>query len=99
MPPLGSDRIPEATLSRLAPDIARQVSYLVDQGHAIGIEYADPRRYRSGSWQSCQMITAANAQEATEALAQCLQEHQGEYVRMYGASKNGRVNPVLVQRP
>ncbi len=90
---------PSAKPSGLAPEIAQQVQSLVDQGHSIGIEYADPRRYRSGSWQSCRLITAANAQAAAEALSQCLQDHKGEYVRMYGASKNGRVNSTLVQRP
>ncbi|NJL56385.1 carbon dioxide concentrating mechanism protein CcmM, partial [bacterium] len=98
-PPLMRDLAPEPSPSGLAPDITRQVNALVDQGYSIGIEHADPRRYRSGSWQSCRLITATNTQEATEALSQCLQEYRGEYVRIYGAGKGGRINPTLVQRP
>lgn len=82
-------------------DVVQTVRQLVNQGYRIGIEHADARRYRSGVWQTCTPIQAQREAEAMAALQQCLTEHPGEYVRIFGIDpKNkSRLSPVTIQRP
>jgi carbon dioxide concentrating mechanism protein CcmM len=82
-------------------DVVQMVRQLVNQGYRIGMEHADARRYRSGVWQTCSPIQAQREAEAMAALQQCLNEHPGEYVRIFGIDpKNkSRLSPITVQRP
>jgi ribulose bisphosphate carboxylase small subunit/SpoVK/Ycf46/Vps4 family AAA+-type ATPase len=84
----------------LPPDVAQQVQHLVAQGYPIGVEYVEPRRFSTGSWQSCSIVQPTDASAAMDQLATCLQRHQGNYVRLFGVdAAKRRVMETIVQRP
>lgn len=87
--------------SRLTAEAQNQVRQLLQQGMVIGTEHADQRRYRAKSWQSCSPIASKQAQSVISALEACLDEHQGEYVRLIGIDPTAkrRVLETVIQRP
>jgi carbon dioxide concentrating mechanism protein CcmM len=91
----------EVSNNNLGAETIEQVRYLLDQGYKIGTEHVDQRRFRTGSWQSCQPIDTRSISEAISALEGCLSEHTGEYVRLFGIDPNGkrRVLETIIQRP
>ncbi|EDX86709.1 ribulose bisphosphate carboxylase, small subunit, putative [Synechococcus sp. PCC 7335] len=86
---------------RLSSEIVQQVRSYLAQGYRVGMEHADKRRYRSGVWETCTPIKDTREQAVFSALENCLAEHTGEYVRMFGIdpARKQRVGMVTVQRP
>ncbi len=86
---------------RLSSEIVQQVRSYLAQGYRVGMEHADKRRYRSGVWETCTPIKETREQAVFSALENCLAEHSGEYVRMFGINPalKQRVGMVTVQRP
>ncbi|NEQ95904.1 MAG: carbon dioxide concentrating mechanism protein CcmM [Cyanothece sp. SIO2G6] len=86
---------------RLSNEVVNQVQQLLAQGHRIGTEHVDTRRFRSGTWSSCAPIDSTRMADVLASLETCLQEHQGEYVRLIGIDSNAkrRVAEVILQRP
>ena len=82
-------------------DLAQQVRQLINQGYRIGAEHADQRRYRSGVWQTCTSITSTREAEVMAALTNCLANHPGEYVRVFGIDPvaKRRGPEIVIQRP
>ncbi len=78
-----------------------QVRYLLEQGFKIGTEHVDKRRFRTGTWHSCQPIEARSIGDAVSALEGCMKDHQGEYVRLFGIDTKDRkrVLETIIQRP
>ena len=87
--------------SGLGGEIIGQIRGLLSQGFRVGAEYADQRRFRTGSWQTCPPIEATNEHQVMSALSQLLSQHEGHYVRLLGVDPNARrrVLEVIVQRP
>ena len=87
--------------SSLDADTMSQVRNLLAQGYKIGTEYANQRRFKTKSWQSCSPIDTSRESDVVAALQACLKEHQGEYVRMIGIDPNAkrRVLETIIQRP
>lgn len=85
----------------LGSDVVSQVRQLLAQGHKIGTEHADKRRFRASAWNSCKPISATREAEVFKALENCVAEHQGEYVRLVGidAKAKRRVAELVIQRP
>ena len=67
----------------------------------MGAEYADARRFRTGSWRTCGPISSTRESEVIAALSACMADHQGEYVRLIGIDTKAkrRVLEEIVQRP
>ncbi len=86
---------------KLDPEVVEKVRTLLRQGHKIGTEHADKRRFRTSSWQSCSPIQSTREADIFSALETCLIEHQGEYVRLIGIDTKAkqRVLEVMLQRP
>jgi carbon dioxide concentrating mechanism protein CcmM len=85
---------------KLSADTVEQLRYLLEQGYKIGTEHVDQRRFRTGSWQSCQPIETRSLGQAISALETCLVDHAGEYVRLFGIdSGKNRVLETIIQRP
>lgn len=86
--------------SRLSSEVLQQVQQLLARGCKIGMEYADNRRFKTGSWQSCATIQTAQEQEVIASLETCLAEHGGEYVRLIGIDPKAkrRVVETIIQR-
>ncbi|MDX2100221.1 MAG: ribulose bisphosphate carboxylase small subunit [Leptolyngbyaceae cyanobacterium bins.59] len=89
------------TSGQLSSDLQQQIQSLLNQGFWIGTEHVDTRRFRMGSWQSCSPIQATAPSAVLAALQNCLQEHQGEYVRMFGIDPKAkkRIAETIIQRP
>lgn len=98
----GSSSGGTATLtSTLTAETIAQIRSLLNQGHKIGAEHADKRRFKTSSWQSCTPIDSSRESDVVAALETCLRDHQGEYVRLIGIDSQAkrRVLESIIQRP
>ena len=57
--------------TRLNPEMVGEVNRILGQGHRLGIEFVDDRRFRSNSW-SCYGTFEGNGADAIAALESCL---------------------------
>lgn len=85
----------------LSSEIVNKVRSLLNQGAKIGTEHADKRHFKAKSWTSCATIDSNRENEVIRALEGCLNDHQGEYVRLIGvdAQAKRRVAEIIIQRP
>lgn len=97
----GSNAGDTSTTSGLNPDVVAQVRQLLSQGHQVGVEHADKRRFQTSSWQSCGAIESKREADVVAALERCIAEHNGEYVRLIGIDSQAkrRVAEMIIQRP
>lgn len=95
------ERSQEVFNNSLDSETVEQVRYLLNQGYKIGTEHVDKRRFRTGSWYSCQPIEARSLNDAIAALENCMMEHSEEYVRLFGIDQKDRrrVLETIIQRP
>ncbi|MGK7908990.1 MAG: ribulose bisphosphate carboxylase small subunit [Synechococcus sp.] len=79
-------------------EVIRQI---LSQGLSIGLESADARHFRAKSWTSIGLLDATDVSSALRSVTACLEEHQGEFVRLLGVDRNAkkRVVEQIVQRP
>ncbi|MEM1290174.1 MAG: ribulose bisphosphate carboxylase small subunit [Cyanobacteria bacterium P01_H01_bin.162] len=89
------------TAGQVSGNLAQQVRGLLGQGYRIGTEHADTRRFKSNVWQTCSPITSTREADVLLALSGCIQEHAGEYVRMFGIDPvaKQRLAPTTIHRP
>ncbi len=87
--------------SLLSPEVVEQVRALLAQGYRVGLEYADPRRFRVSSWQSESPILSTHEAEVVQSLGALLAAHRGEYVRLLGIDPKAkrRVLEQIIQTP
>ncbi|PLZ15889.1 ribulose bisphosphate carboxylase small subunit [Fischerella thermalis] len=87
--------------SRLSSETIDQIRQLLAGGYKIGTEHVDERRFRTGSWQSCKPIESSSPGDVVAALEDCMDNHQGEYVRLIGIDPKAkrRVLESIIQRP
>jgi carbon dioxide concentrating mechanism protein CcmM len=97
----GSGNLSSHGSGGLNAEAIAQVRSLLNQGYKIGTEHADKRHFRAKSWQSCAPIESTRESDVIASLERCLQEHQGEYVRLIGidAQAKRRVAQTIIQRP
>ena len=89
---------PSSTL--LTPDLVTQVNQMLSQGHRLGIEWVDSRRFRTNSW-NCYGMFEGNGAEAIAALEACLTDHPSDYVRLVGIGQGDRrrILEQVIHRP
>ena len=82
-------------------DLAQQIRQLLAQGYHVAAEYADERRFRSGSWQSHAIPHTSEATTVITAVQAALVENEGEYVRLVAVDPKAkrRVSETIIQRP
>ncbi|MEH2317340.1 ribulose bisphosphate carboxylase small subunit [Nostoc sp.] len=82
-------------------ETVEQIRQLLAGGYKIGMEHVDERRFRTGSWTSCKSIEATSINQVISALEECIESHQGEYVRLIGIDTKAkrRVLESIIQRP
>ncbi len=87
-------------MSEISDSVRQQIRRLLSQGYRVGAEYADARRFRTGSWQSAAIAQGSESTVLTS-LATILDEHQGEYVQLLGVDTQSRtrVLELMIQRP
>ncbi|WP_271254582.1 ribulose bisphosphate carboxylase small subunit [Pseudanabaena sp. Chao 1811] len=85
----------------MAGDLAQQIRQLLGQGYHVAVEYADVRRFRSGSWQSHAIPHTSEASTVIAAVQAALVENEGEYVRLVAVDPKAkrRVSETIIQRP
>ncbi|NEN88843.1 MAG: AAA family ATPase [Okeania sp. SIO3H1] len=74
--------------NNLSSEVREKVQQILQDGLKIGMEYADKRRYKTGSWKSCGKIENEGEKEVMNAVENCLAEHQNDYVRLIGIDSN-----------
>ena len=81
--------------------VAEQVRQLLSQGAAIGLEFADERRFKINSWSSAPLIHTRSEGEAIAALESFIADHSGHYVRLVGVDTQAkkRVLETVIHRP
>jgi carbon dioxide concentrating mechanism protein CcmM len=82
-------------------DILAQIRSFLNQGYNISTEYANARRFKTGSWLSSGMLSGRQENQITGELNKVLAEHQGEYVRLIAIDPKTkkRAAEIIVQRP
>ncbi|MGJ3251662.1 MAG: ribulose bisphosphate carboxylase small subunit [Elainellaceae cyanobacterium] len=85
----------------LSPDTIQQIHNLLAQGYRVGMEHVDERRFRMNSWKSCASVSSTHESDVVSQLEDCLNQHQGEYVRLIGIDPRmkKRVLETIIQRP
>jgi carbon dioxide concentrating mechanism protein CcmM len=85
----------------MAGDLAQQIRQFLGQGYHVAVEYADVRRFRSGSWQSHAVPHTSEASTVIAAVQNALVENEGEYVRLVAVDPKAkrRVSETIIQRP
>lgn len=86
---------------RLDSDTVQMVRNLLSQGYRIGTEHVDARRFQTTSWHSCSPIQTTRDTDVLGALEACMDEHRGEYVKVFGidTKTKRRVSEKIIQRP
>jgi len=82
-------------------DLAQQIRQLLAQGYHVAVEYADERRFRTGSWQSYAIPHISEANTVISAVQKALAENEGDYVRLFGVDPKAkrRLAEMIIQRP
>jgi carbon dioxide concentrating mechanism protein CcmM len=85
----------------LSSDIVEQARQILASGYKVAIEHVDERRFRVGSWQSCNSISSQTESAVLAAIEESLAEFAGEYVRLIGIDPKAkrRVMETIIQRP
>lgn len=89
------------TAPSASADLSTQIQQLLNQGASIGLEFADPRRYRASSWTSAPIMTGRSSADISNAVSRFVAEHANDYVRMIGVNIRAktRVAEMIIHRP
>lgn len=79
-------------------DIIRQQ---LRQGYHIGLEFADARRFKMGSWQNGPTITSTHEAQVLTQVEQFLTHHSGDYVRLLSIDPKAKQRQLekVIQKP
>ncbi len=77
-----SGSCPVPATHSLQADIVDNIRQQLRQSHHIGLEFADARRFKVGSWQSGPTITSVHEAQVLTQVEQFLTSHPGDYVRL-----------------
>jgi carbon dioxide concentrating mechanism protein CcmM len=89
------------SMSSTTIDIKQQVRQILAGGHKVGLEYADARRFQTGSWQVCANIDTSSEASVLASIDRAVAEHAKDYVRLLGVDTQARKRVVetIVHRP
>ena len=92
---------PSHGVARTNGSVAEQVRQLLSQGAAIGLEFADERRFKINSWSSAPLIHTRSEGAAIAALESFIAAHSSHYVRLVGVDTTAkkRVLETVIHRP
>ncbi len=87
--------------ARLSPDVTQQINQWVGQGHKIGVEFADKRRFQTSSWTTAATVESGGFAAAIAQVEAIIAQHPDHYVRIVGIDPRAkrRVAEVVVHRP
>jgi carbon dioxide concentrating mechanism protein CcmM len=87
-------------MSNISDSVRQEIRRLLSQGYRVGVEYADARRFRSGSWTSAPIAQGGESAVLASVTA-VLDENEGKYVQILGVDTKTRtrVLELMIQRP
>ncbi|MGF1492551.1 MAG: ribulose bisphosphate carboxylase small subunit [Microcoleaceae cyanobacterium] len=87
--------------TQLSLEIVKQVERLLESGYRIGLEYADPRRFKTGSWKTYPLSEADQQSHLIQSIESCLTEHPKDYIRLLGIDSQARrrITEITIQTP
>lgn len=87
--------------TKLGIEVLEQIESLMNSGYRIGLEYADKRRFKTGSWSSCWTSDSQHESDIITQIEACLTEHPQDYIRLLGIDPvaKRRVMETVIQRP
>jgi len=85
----------------LRAKIVDMIRQQLRQGHHIGLEFADTRRFKAGSWQNGPTIAIAHEAQVLTQVEQFLADHSGDYVRLLGIDPKAKQRhwEQMIQKP
>ncbi|MDY7021133.1 MAG: ribulose bisphosphate carboxylase small subunit, partial [Cyanobacteriota bacterium] len=91
----------QAVTTQLSLEVLEQIEQILAGGYRIGLEYADPRRFKTGSWKTCSIVESSHQTEIMAAIENCLSDHPNDYVRLIGVDPHAkrRIIETIIQRP
>ncbi|MFG6093734.1 ribulose bisphosphate carboxylase small subunit [Leptothoe sp. ISB3NOV94-8A] len=98
----GSRSMPQnGKAAPLQTDIIDIIRQQLHQGHRIGLEFADARRFKVGSWQSGPTITSAHEAQVLTQMEQFLANHPSDYVRLLSIDPRAKQRQLekIIQKP
>lgn len=85
----------------LSQDALQQLQQILAGGYRLGLEYADRRRFKTGSWKSAFTLDTAEEKEAIAAIENLLAERPNDYIRLIGIDPKvkRRMVETIIQKP
>lgn len=85
----------------LSSDALVQIKQILAGGYRVGLEYADRRRFKTGSWKCAFTLDATEEKEAIAAIENCLAERPKDYIRLIGIDPKvkRRMVETIIQKP
>jgi carbon dioxide concentrating mechanism protein CcmM len=85
----------------LQSEVVEIIGQQLRQGHRIGLEFADARRFKVGSWQSGPTITSTHEAQVLTQVEQFLTAHPSDYVRLLGIDPKAKQRQLerMIQKP
>lgn len=85
----------------LQADIVDVIRQQLRQGHYIGLEFADARRFKVGSWQSGPTIASTHEAQVLTQVEQFLMDHPSDYVRLLSINPRAKQRQLeqIIQKP
>ncbi|MEL7329967.1 MAG: ribulose bisphosphate carboxylase small subunit, partial [Cyanobacteria bacterium J06559_1] len=88
-------------LHPLQADIVDIIRQQLRQGYRIGLEFADARRFKVGSWQTGSTITSTYEAQVLTQVEQFLAHHPSDYVRLLSFDPKAKQRQLeqIIQKP
>lgn len=82
-------------------DLSNEIRSFIQSGYSIGVEYADPRRFKTKSWLTAPSIKTSSVNEAINTIQGYLTDLKGNYVQLVAVDPQAkrRVSQIIIQRP
>lgn len=87
--------------TKLGIEVLEKIDHILASGYRIGLEYADKRRFKTGSWNSCGLKGSESEGDIIQGIETCLKEHPQDYIRLLGIDPiaKRRVMEMMIQKP
>lgn len=87
--------------NKLPIEVLEKIDYILSSGYRIGLESADKRRFKTGSWNSCGLNSDKSKANIIQGIETCLIEHPQDYIRLLGIDPiaKKRVIEMIIQKP
>ncbi|VXD22571.1 ribulose bisphosphate carboxylase small subunit [Planktothrix paucivesiculata] len=92
---------PNSESNKLPIEVLEQIDYILSSGYRIGLESADKRRFKTGSWNSCGLNGSESKANIIQGIETCLTQHPQDYIRLLGIDPiaKRRVIEMIIQKP